>query len=55
VGNSGILAYPAFVRLWIGDTVSWLGTFTSGLAMQFLLIETLDADQTALGVVRSAQ
>lgn len=52
---SGILAYPAFVRLWVADTVSWLGTFSSGLAIQFLLIQTLGADQTALGVVRSAQ
>ncbi|MBK5249288.1 MAG: MFS transporter [Actinomycetales bacterium] len=55
MARSGILAYPAFVRLWIADTVSWLGTFASGLAMQLLLIETLDADQSALGVVRAAQ
>jgi len=50
-----VLAYPAFVRLWLADTVSWLGIYTSALALQFLLIETLDADQTALGIVRAAQ
>lgn len=50
-----MLAYPAFVRLWLAGTVSWLGTFAFGLALQLLLIETLDADQAAIGFVRSAQ
>lgn len=50
-----MLAYPAFVRLWVVDTVSWFGTFTLGLAIQLLLIETLGADQRALGLVRGAQ
>ncbi len=50
-----MLAYPAFVRLWLAGTVSWLGTFTFGLALQLLLIENLDADQAAIGLVRSAQ
>jgi len=45
----------AFVRFWIADAVSNLGTFVSTLALQLLLIETLHADQTALGIVRSAQ
>lgn len=53
--SSGVLAYPAFVRLWLSGTVSWLGSFTFGLALQLLLIETLSADQTAIGVVRAAQ
>jgi len=50
-----VLRYPGFVRLWLAGTVSWLGTFTFGLALQLLLIETLDADQAAIGFVRSAQ
>ena len=50
-----MLAYPAFVRLWLAGTVSWLGTFSFGLAVQLLLIETLSADQAAIGLVRSAQ
>lgn len=45
----------AFVRFWLADAVSNLGTFVSTLALQLLLIETLHADQTALGIVRSAQ
>lgn len=50
-----MLTYPGFVRLWLAGTASWLGTFTFGLALQLLLIETLKADQTDLGIVRSAQ
>lgn len=53
--DRGVLAYPAFVRLWLAGTVAWLGSFTFGLALQLLLIETLDADQAAIGFVRSAQ
>ena len=55
VPSGGVLAYPAFVRLWLSGTVSWLGSFTFGLALQLLLIETLAADQTAIGFVRAAQ
>lgn len=47
--------HPAFLRFWIADAVSNLGTFVSMLAIQLLLIETLRADQTALGIVRAAQ
>lgn len=55
VPSSGVLAYPAFVRLWLSGTVSWLGSFTFGLALQLLLIKTLSADQAAIGFVRAAQ
>jgi len=55
MSNRGVLAYPAFVRLWLAGTLSWLGTFSFGLALQLLLIQTLEADQTAIGLVRSAQ
>ncbi|MFK5584714.1 hypothetical protein ACI3EX_14880, partial [Ornithinimicrobium sp. LYQ131] len=51
----GVISYPPFARLWLSDTVKWLGIFTSGLALQLLLIQTLDADQVDLGIVRSAQ
>lgn len=47
--------YPQFVRFWIADAVSCMGTFISGLALQLLLIDTLHADQAALGWVKSAQ
>jgi MFS family permease len=55
VAASGVLSYPAFVRLWVADTAKWLGLYTSHLALQLLLIQTLDADQADLGVVRAAQ
>ena len=45
----------AFVRFWIADAVSNLGTFVSTLAVQLLLIDSMGADQRAIGVVRSAQ
>jgi MFS family permease len=45
----------AFVRYWVADAISNLGTFVSALALQLLLIETLHADQTAVGIVRAAQ
>lgn len=54
-GSNAVFAYPAFVRVWLSDTVKWLGVYTSGLALQLLLIQTLDADQVDLGIVRSAQ
>ncbi len=44
-----------FVRFWVADGVSNLGTFVSTLALQLLLIDTLHADQRAIGLVRSAQ
>jgi MFS family permease len=46
---------PAFARAWLADAVSNLGTFVSTLAIQLLLIETMHADQTAVGFVRAAQ
>lgn len=55
MARTRILQYPAFVRFWIADAVSNLGTFTSTLALQLLLIQTLHADQTELGIVRAAQ
>ncbi|NLG23650.1 MAG: MFS transporter [Actinomycetales bacterium] len=53
--GGSVFSYPAFVRLWISDTTKWLGLFTSGLALQLLLIQDLGADQTDLGLVKSAQ
>lgn len=55
VARNGVLAYPAFVRFWLAEAVSDLGSFVSGLALQLLLIQTLGADQTELGLIRTAQ
>lgn len=52
---AGVLQYPSFVRLWAADAVSCLGLFVAGLAVQFILIETLAADQADIGLVRAAQ
>ena len=49
-----MLRYPTFVRFWLADAVSSLGTFVSGLALQLLLIQTLHANQTEVGLVRAA-
>lgn len=51
----GLLKSPSFVRFWIADAASCLGTFISGLALQLLLIETLHANQAEVGLVRAAQ
>jgi MFS family permease len=42
-------------RLFTADTVSSAGTVVSTLAIQFLLIDTLQADEQAIGMVRAAQ
>ncbi len=46
---------PSFWRLFTADTISTVGTVISTLAIQFLLIDTLNADEQAIGVVRAAQ
>lgn len=46
---------PAFVRLFMADTLSTIGSVVSALALQFVLIDSLDADQQAIGLVRMAQ
>jgi MFS family permease len=45
----------SFVRFYVADAVSNLGTFVSTLAIQLLLITELGADQTQVGLVRFAQ
>ncbi len=54
-GATRVTGSPDFVRFWLADAVSNLGTFVSALAVQLLLIDTLGADQRAIGLVRSAQ
>ena len=41
--------------MFAADTVSSIGTVVSTLAIQFLLIDTLKADEQAIGLVRAAQ
>lgn len=50
-----LVRHPGFVSLWIADGLSNFGTFAFTLALQLLLIETMDADPLEIGWVRSAQ
>lgn len=55
MARSGVFGHGVFLRFWVADGISNLGTFVSTIAIQLLLINTLHADQTALGAVRAAQ
>ena len=59
MSNSGgfnkLMRHPGFVPLWIADGLSNFGSFILGLALQFLMIERLAANQVDIGLVRSAQ
>lgn len=44
-----------FGKLFVADGISTFGTMMSTLAIQFLLLDNLHADQTAIGIVRGAQ
>ncbi|MGN6487266.1 MAG: MFS transporter [Devosia sp.] len=55
VGFRALVQHPGFVPLWIADGVSNLGIFTFSLALQFLMIEVMGANQIEIGLVRSAQ
>jgi MFS family permease len=52
---SGRLLSGDFLRLFLADTTSTLGSVVSSLALQFLLIGTLHATQDEIGLVRGAQ
>lgn len=46
---------PAFWRLWIGETVSSFGTYVSALALQVLILVTLDGNAQDVGWVNSCR
>ena len=54
-GFGQLVRHPGFVRLWVADGLSNFGTFIFSLALQFLLIDVLRANQVDIGLVRSAQ
>lgn len=54
-GLIALTQHPGFLRLWVADGVSNFGTFIFTLALQFLMIDMLAADQFEIGLVRSAQ
>lgn len=55
VGFRALVQHPGFVPLWIADGLSNLGIFTFSLALQFLMIEVIGANQVEIGLARSAQ
>ncbi|AKU15085.1 MFS transporter [Luteipulveratus mongoliensis] len=46
---------PSFVRFWTGDAVSAFGTYITLLAIQTIVVLTLDGDATAVGWVNAAR
>ena len=54
-GFRGLARQRGFVRLWVADGLSNLGIFTFTLAVQFLMIDVIGANQVEIGLVRSAQ
>ncbi len=54
-GFRALIRHPGFDPLWIADALSNLGIFTFSLALQFLMIEAIGANQIEIGFVRSAQ
>ncbi|TCO54902.1 MFS transporter [Actinocrispum wychmicini] len=50
-----LTAYPDYLRFWVADTVSLVGTYVTGLAVQVLAVVNLGASATALGVLGGAR
>jgi MFS family permease len=52
---AGVWRHRRFRLFWTGDTISAAGGALSTVAVPLLAVQTLDASDTALGVVRAAQ
>lgn len=46
---------PGYVRLWTASTVSDFGTYITALALQLLLVKTLNASATEVGMVNASR
>ncbi len=46
---------PTFVRFWAASTVSDFGTYVTALALQVLIVVTLGATATEVGIVNAAR
>jgi MFS family permease len=51
----GLLRYPGYVRFWIADAVSMVGSSVTGLALQVVAVVTLDASGTEVGILNAAR
>jgi hypothetical protein len=50
-----LLGYPAFIRFWIADAVSIVGSSVTGLALRVLAVTTLQATGTEVGILNAAR
>jgi MFS family permease len=50
-----LLGYPAYVRFWLADAVSMVGSSVTGLALQVLAVVTLHATGTEVGILNAAR
>lgn len=50
-----LLGYPAYVRFWLADAVSMVGSSVTGLALQVLAVVTLQATGTEVGILNAAR
>jgi hypothetical protein len=50
-----LLGYPAYVRFWLADAVSMVGSSVTGLALQVLAVVTLQATGTEVGLLNAAR
>jgi MFS family permease len=50
-----LLRYPAYVRFWLADAVSMVGSTVTGLALQVLAVVTLQASGTEVGILNAAR
>jgi MFS family permease len=53
-GRSGLWSHPDFVRFWTADSLSWIGTQVSQLALPLIAAVTLDASAFQVGALAAA-
>jgi MFS family permease len=54
-GRGGLLRHADFRRLWIGDTISQVGSAVTEVALPFLAIAVVHASTVEVGVLRSLE
>lgn len=52
---AGLLEHRGYVRFWIADAVSMVGSSISGLALQVVAVVTLQASGTEVGILNAAR
>jgi MFS family permease len=52
---AGLLEHRGYVRFWIADAVSMVGSSVTGLALQVLAVVTLQASGTEVGILNAAR